>query len=231
MFTETGYLCSEIELRVDMNKSFVAVALILEGVVPLSAQDVPRPNFNVGGGVSTPLNPTTRYAGISGNFATGAGYNFDRHNSIIGEFMWSGLPPNINVIHFPNAPFGSVNLYTLTANYRYKLERLGGSPFRAYFIAGGGWYYRHTSVGRNFVVPPFTPCSPIYTWWVLPATEEAMSIPLLWPAKERAPALSIGGVGLSVRLGDKERKFYMESRYHYAFSPFVATTLIPATLG
>jgi hypothetical protein len=79
-----------------MKKSFVVAALILGPVIPLSAQDVPRFNFNIGGGVSTPLNPS---------------------------------------------------------------------------------------------------------------------------------------VGLSVRLGDKGWKFYMESRYHYAFSPFVATTLIPVTFG
>jgi hypothetical protein len=214
-----------------MRKSFVVAALILGGIVPLTAQDVPKLNFNIGGGVSTPLNPTARYAGISGNFATGAGYNFDRHNSIIGEFMWSGLPPDINVIQFPNAPFGSVNLYTLTANYRHQFDRLGGSPFGAYFIAGGGWYYRHISVDRNFVVPPLTPCLPIYTWWGFACDGGGYVYTVTVATKGTSAGGLNGGVGFSVRMGDKGWKFYMEARYHYAFSPFVATTLIPVTLG
>jgi hypothetical protein len=42
-----------------------------------------------------------------------------------------------NVIDFPKALFGSVNLYTLTANDRHRLDRLG-EPSGAYFIAGDG---------------------------------------------------------------------------------------------
>jgi hypothetical protein len=132
--------------------------------MPLGAQSIPEVNFDIGGGVTTSLNPAAQYAVVSGSFVVGAGYNIDRYNSIIGEFMWAGLPPNIDVIHFPNAPFGSVNLYTLTANRRYQFDHFGG-PFGAYFIAGGGWHYRHISVDKNYVVPPLTPCLPIYTWW------------------------------------------------------------------
>src|SRR5579884_2727213 len=106
------------------------------GIVPLGAQET-RLNFDIGGGVSTPLNPTARYTGISGNFVGGAGYNIDKHNSIIGEFMWSGMPPNLTAVHPINAPYGSMNIYSLTANYRYQVDRLGGSPFGAYFIGGG----------------------------------------------------------------------------------------------
>jgi hypothetical protein len=51
-------------------------------------------NTNLGMGVSVPLNPTARLAGASANAVAGAGYNFDKHHSIIGQFMWSGLPPN-----------------------------------------------------------------------------------------------------------------------------------------
>src|SRR6476660_2651112 len=79
----------------------------------LGAQDYSKLNFNVGGGISTPLNPTGRFAGLSGNFEAGAGYNINKNNSVIGEFMWSGLPTNLFVFHPINVPFGSVNLYTL----------------------------------------------------------------------------------------------------------------------
>src|SRR4051794_14648623 len=88
-------------------------------IIPLQAQDIPKLAFNIGGGISTPLNPTGKYAGVSGNFTAGTGYSLDRNNSIGAEFMWAGLPTNLSVLHPINAPFGSVNLYTLTANYRY----------------------------------------------------------------------------------------------------------------
>ena len=119
-----------------------------------SAQDLSKLNFNIGGGPSTPLNPTGQFAGVSGNFVSGVGYNIDRKNSISGEFMWSGLPPNLFILHPLNAPFGNVNLYALTANYRYHHDRISGSRFGAYAIVGGGWYYRRTTVDKNFIVPP-----------------------------------------------------------------------------
>jgi hypothetical protein len=40
-----------------------------------------------------------------------------------------------------------------------------------------------------------------------------------------------GGVGFTVRLGDKGWKFYTESRYHYAFHPRIPNTLVLVTFG
>jgi hypothetical protein len=214
------------------HKLVTVVSLLATAVVaPLGAQDAPKLNFNIGGGISTPLNPTARYVGLSGNFVTGAGYNIDKHHSIIGQFMWSGLPPNIDVLHFPNAPFGSVNLYTLTANYRYKLDRLGGSPFGAYLIAGGGWYYRFASIDKNYVVPPDTVCQPVFTWWGYACLPSGFVYTATIASKGVSAGGLNGGVGFTVRLGDKGWKFYMESRYHYAFHPRIPTTLIPVTFG
>jgi hypothetical protein len=74
-----------------MKKSFVVITSVLGGFVPLSALDLSRLNFNIGGGLSTRLNPTAQYAGLRGKFATGAGYDFYEQNSM-REFMWSCLP-------------------------------------------------------------------------------------------------------------------------------------------
>jgi hypothetical protein len=45
----------------------------------LNAQDVESQmsNFNVGGGLTAPMNPTGRYFGVSGNAGTGMGANFN----------------------------------------------------------------------------------------------------------------------------------------------------------
>ena len=198
--------------------------------VPLRAQDFTKFNFNIGGGVTTPLSPTANYAGLSGNFATGAGYNMNRHNSIITEFMWTGLPPN-TVLHPVGAPFGNVNLYTITANYRYQVDKLGGSPFGAYLIAGGGWYYRYATIDKDYVVPPVTVCSPAYYWWGYYCGSGGYITTETIASRGNSAGGVNAGVGFTVRLSDSGFKVYVESRYHYAWSNRIPTTLIPITFG
>ncbi len=144
--------------------------LIFAGLVgaawltPLHAQDWSKFTFKMGGGISTPLNPTAAYTGVSGNFVLGAGYNIDRKNAIVGEFLWSGLPSNLFVLHPVALPSSDIKLYSLTANYRRQMD-FTGSPFGLYLMAGGGWYERLAKLNQDFVVPAGTPCYPIYTWW------------------------------------------------------------------
>ena len=100
----------------------------IPGLVPLEAQDwnaddLRMLNFNIGGGLSIPLNPTGRYVGVNGSAVAGAGANFDRQNSIEGDFMWNGLSPSVALVRPTNAPFGSVNVYSLTGEYRFQHER------------------------------------------------------------------------------------------------------------
>jgi hypothetical protein len=195
------------------------------------AQELRKLNFNIGGGVSTPLNPTGQFAGVSGNFVSGGGYNIDKKNAIIGEFMWSGLPPNIFFLHPINAPFGNVNLYTLTANYRYQNDRISGSHFGAYAIVGGGWYYRRTTVDKNFVVPPLTPCLPIYTWWGYGCQADGFVYTQTVAFRGTSAGGVNGGIGFTIRFSDSAWKFYMEGRYHYAWHKHLPTTIAPVTFG
>ncbi len=60
--------------------------LAAASVVPLCAEDGTF-TFNMGGGITTPLNPTGQYAGTSGNCELGAGYKISDRSSISGEFM------------------------------------------------------------------------------------------------------------------------------------------------
>jgi len=122
-------------------------------------------NFNVGGGLSVPLNPTGRFLGVNGNADTGMGANFNKYNSIEGDFMWSGLSPTLNLVHPIDRPTGSINLFSVTGNYRFHIESLAESVFGFYVIGGGGCCYRHTSINKNYVAPPLTVCQPIYTRW------------------------------------------------------------------
>ena len=215
-------------------KIWASIGLLsLALLLPLKAQninaDLKKFNFNIGGGINTPLNPTGRYVGVSGDFLLGAGYNIDKSNSIIGEFGWTGLPSNI-VLHPVTAPSGSINLYSLTVNYRYHHDRLGGSPFGLYAIMGGGWYYRHTAIDKNFVVPPDQACLPIYNWWGYDCSTGGVVSEQIASKGASAGGLN-GGGGFTIRLSDTGWKFYVESRYNYAFSNRIPTTFVPVVFG
>jgi Outer membrane protein beta-barrel domain len=219
------------EKKAMFKKIMISVGLLAPVCVPLvHADDFSKLAFNIGGGVSTPLSPTSDFVGISGNFDTGAGYNIDKSNSVIGEFAWNGMPPNLTSLHPVGAPFGSINQYSLTANFRHKWDRLGGSPFGVYLIGGGGWYYRHASVDKNYVIPPATVCQPIYTFWGYTCTTGSFVDTVQIASKgTSAGGLDAGG-GFTIRLSDSGWHFYVESRYNYAWSR-IPSTFVPVTFG
>ncbi|HEY1342439.1 MAG TPA: hypothetical protein VGF59_33275 [Bryobacteraceae bacterium] len=198
---------------------------------PLAGQNYSRFTTHMGGGISTPLNPTGAYTGVSGNFDVGAGYNLGKNDAIIGEFMWSGLPTSISAIHPVKAPDGKINLYTLTVNYRHQKDRIHGSPLGVYLVGGGGWYYRYSSLDKNFVVPPGTACQPIYGWWGYGCDTSGY----VYSETVAYRGTSAGGVnagaGFTLRFADSNWKFFTEARYHYAWSQRIPTTLIPVTFG
>jgi len=203
-------------------------------LIPVQAEELSLLTFAMGGGVSAPLNPTARFVGVSGNFITSAGVNINGRNSIEGTFMWSGLPPDLTVLHPVLLPHGSMNLYSLTGNYRYHIDSIRGSVFGAYIIGGGGWYYRHFSVSRDFVVPPGTVCQPVYFWWGFGCDANGF----VFSAEVASGGVSAGGLnaglGFTVKLGSKGWKFFTESRYVYAWNKGLAhipVTLIPVTFG
>src|SRR5690349_4173756 len=82
-----------------MRLAFTTLALlILFSCIPIAAQDFSKANLHIGGGIGVPTGETGRFAGLSGAFQIGAGPNLSAHNSLVGEFMWQGLPPNNNAL-------------------------------------------------------------------------------------------------------------------------------------
>jgi hypothetical protein len=203
--------------------------VLMAAVAPLHAQS----NFTAaaGGGITTPLNPTGAYAGLSGNFVSGAGYSINRNNAIVGEFMWAGLPPNRLVLDPVRAPSGRVSLYSLTVNYRAGIERIHDSPFGLYVIGGGGWYYRYATVDKDYVVGPNVPCLPIYTWWGYACTAGGYVYSETVAYKGVSAGGFNAGAGFTIRLSDSDMKFFTESRYHYAYTERIPTTLLAITFG
>ena len=171
-----------------------------------------------------PLNPTGAYAGLSGNFVVGAGYKLDKNDAIVGEFLWSGLPSNRLVIDPVRLPNSNINLYSLTANYRHQFDRISGSPFGLYFIAGGGWYQRYIKFEKDYAVPPNVPCQPYYYWWGYGCGSDGYVVTQTVASKGVSAGGLNGGLGFTIRLSDSNLRFFMEARYHYAFSERIPTT-------
>ena len=149
----------------------------------------------------------------------------------MGEFLYSGLPPNISVLHPINAPSAHINLYALTANYRYQIDNINKSVFGVYFTGGGGWYYRYTNIDKNYVVPPLTVCQPIYTWYGYACDPGGYVYTQTVAYKGTSAGGLNGGSGFTIRLGESSWKFYMEARYIYAFHNKIPTALVPVTFG
>lgn len=194
-------------------------------------QDLRTFNFNIGGGLSVPLNPTARYAGVNGNATAGIGANLTKHNSLEGDFQWIGLPPNHSLARPFYTPSVSVNLFALTGEYRFHIDGIGESPFGFYLLAGGGWYYRHTDIGRRFDVPPFTACQPIYNWWGIACTADGFVSSPDGRSNGSSAGGANGGVGFTVRFAHTGWKFFAESRYTYVWSTYIPTTFAPVTFG
>jgi hypothetical protein len=54
-------------------------------------EDDPSITTSLGLPLSVPLNPTHQYAGFGLGVSAGVGYNLDRRNAFIGEFLWNWL--------------------------------------------------------------------------------------------------------------------------------------------
>jgi hypothetical protein len=214
-----------------LKKFLITIGLLsAASIVPIQAQhqtEEGKLNFSLGGGLSVPLNPTARYAGVGGSFIGGGGYNLDKHNSIVGQFQWDGLPPSVGAIAQLNGISKGVNLYNITADYKYRSGF--GNTFGYYVIAGGGWYYRHASISKSTFIPTGTVCLPIYDWYGYTCSDGFVNTVGVTTGTSSFGAN--GGVGLTIRIKDTPWKFFVESRYNYAASRGIATQVAPVTFG
>lgn len=208
-------------------------------VLPLGAQTYEsspfrRLNSNVAFAVSAPLSPMAKYTTAAWGFTYGAGYNFSKHHSVLGEVMWNRLSPTsaalgpIRAALQNNDITGSGNLAALTANYRFGVE---GKVFGTYLIAGGGMYYRAASLSRYVAVGESVSCTPAWLWWGFTCESGIVtSNQVLASSSSTAPGGNVG-IGFTVRIPDSEYKFYVESRFHYATNRGVPTKAIPISVG
>jgi hypothetical protein len=199
-----------------------------------TSEDNPKFNTNLGLPISAPLNPTGRFAGPGTGVIYGAGYNFTRRHSVIGEFMWDWLNPGgaaltpIRVALQANDISGHSNLFALTGNYRFELR---GKALGIYFISGGGWYVRKSSLTKLVATGSTITCTPVWLWWGYSCTSGIVTANQTLASSSSSALGANGGIGFTARVGDAPYRVYVESRYHYAPTRHINTQLIVATVG
>ncbi len=226
-------------------KPFLTVTSILLVVVFCSCQlhgqdDEGEPgedskiNSNLGMTLTAPLNPIARFANFGWGTTLGTGYNITRRNAVIGEFLWNRIYPSSSAL----APLrlalhsrdlhGHSNVIAITANYRFELR---GKAMGAYFIGGGGFYYRNNKLSRDVATGSTTACTREWLFWGFTCTSGIVSSDQTLASSASGAFGANGGIGITFKIAEPRYRFYVEARYHYASTTPINTQLIPITLG
>lgn len=191
-------------------------------------------NTNLAMVSSVPVNQTAQFAGIGWGTVAGVGYNLNKQNSLIGEFMWNrapnasgslqpiqGVSPSIKLT-------GNTDLFTVTGNYRFELR---GPLLGTYLIGGGGWYLRNTSLSAKVTSGANTPCTPVWLWWGFTCSSGLVTAnQSLQSSNSNALGANLG-IGFTVRVGQSPYRLYSEARYHYIPHKNINTQFVAATIG
>jgi hypothetical protein len=228
---------STVKYRIKLLLSICLVALpsvTLAQDVEFSGNDDPSVTTNLGIPLSAPLAPMGDHVGFAWGVDAGVGYNFDRRNALIGEFMWNALYPTnetlqpIRIALSTSNVSGHGNLFAFTGNYRLELR---GKVFGTYFIGGPGWYYRTASLSRPVPEGTTIACTPAWLWWGYNCAG-GLVITNLTEIHSNSGALGFnGGMGVTIRVGGAPARMYVEARYHFAPNAGISTKLVAVTVG
>jgi hypothetical protein len=191
-------------------------------------------NSNLAMIVSVPVSSSAQVVGTGWGIVGGVGYNFNRHNAMIGEFMWTRVYPSGGALQPLQTALqskdlkGNADVYALTANYRFELR---GRFVGTYLIGGGGWYYRNTWLSREVPSGTGNVCTPTWRWFGYSCTSGTVN-PNQPPVMSTSNALGAnGGIGFTARGGEAPYRFYAEARYHYAPTKNMSTHFVAITIG
>jgi len=228
-----------MQTRKSILRNIVFLGIVLAPVQILQAQDDScgdecKINTNLGMIVSVPVSSSAQVVGTGWGIVGGAGYNFNKRNAIVSEFMWNRVYPSNGALQ----PFQTVlqskdlransDFYGLTAGYRFELRgRLVGT----YLIGGGGWYFRNTWLSTEVPSGTGNVCTPVWRWFGYSCTSGIVN-PNQPPVTSSSNSLGAnGGVGFTARGGEGPYRFYAEARYHYAPTRNISTHFVAITLG
>lgn len=222
-------------------KMFIQLAIVAACLSPLHAQqefgEDSRLNTNLAMSFSVPLNPVAKFTNFGWGTTVGAGFNFNKYNAIVGEFLWNRLyatpevlAPVRQALNSANVN-GHANLYALTANYRLEVRGQKMGALGLYFIAGGGVYHRSVSLTQPVPSGTATTCTPAWGWWGFSCSSGVVTTDVTLASSASTAWGANGGMGFTVKVGEPRYRIYVEARYHYAPNARVNTQIIPITMG
>jgi hypothetical protein len=186
-----------------MKKFAFASCFGLLCIVTLSAQEVSRYSFDVGGGVTQPVGNTGRYLNDGWNVQGGVGLNFSNYIGVMGQLDYNSMGMNGAALGPSGFPGGDIHVFSATIDPIVHLTPK--SHFDVYAIGGGGLYhwYQQFSAQTGIVANSFTGSFPL----VIPNVGDAYSV--------NKPGWN---AGMGVALGTKwHGKVFAEARYVHIF--------------
>jgi opacity protein-like surface antigen len=154
----------------------------------------------------------------------GAGYNFTRHFTMTGQFMYNGFGVSRTVLNEANVPDGNAHMWSLTANPKIRINP--DWKVDPYAVGGIGYYRRVVEFTQPTLVPTliFDPFFGAFFNTLIPANQ------VIGRITRDGFGGSIGG-GVDIRLGSGGLKLFTEIRYHHANTGSVDTQMVPITVG
>jgi hypothetical protein len=210
--------------------------IILAWLQPLHSQeddcgDECKLNSNVAIIVSVPLKTTAQVTSTGWGTVGGVGWNINKRNALIGEFLWNRLysdSATLQTLQPTGNLNGSVDLYSVTGNYRFELR---GRLLGAYVIGGGGWYMRNTNLSQSVTVGAGTVCTPAWLWWGFTCTSGTVNVSQTLASSSSNALGGNAGGGFTIRVGPAPYRLYAEARYHFAPTKNISTQLVAVTFG
>jgi len=197
------------------------------GIAGASAQNFNHFNFNVGGGYGGATGDVGKLTGASYNGVVGGGWNFSRRVGVKAEYMYYNLSFKDSV-KLDQVPGANGRLQSATLNLFYQVSQQGKTG--VYVIGGGGWYQRYVDARSQFL-PQGTVCQPAWQLWGIDCTTSNLVDPAQTLTSHSASGggYNFGG-GITYRI-TKRMRFYVEGRYHHAYTADLHTSVFPVTAG
>lgn len=200
----------------------VSCGLLCAGV--MSAQEVSRFSFDIGGGFTQPVGNTGRFLDNGWNVQGGVGVNFSSYVGAMVQLDYNSFGINSATLNNFGFPGGGVHVFSATLDPIVHLNPKGHIDF--YLIGGGGLYHRE----QEFTAPSvssFTVFDPFFGGFY-PVAVPTTSI--LSSYSVNKPGVNAGA---GVAIGTKwHGKLFAEARYVHIFMGNGShTDYIPVTFG
>lgn len=174
-----------------------------------------------GGGLTLPAQQDQHDLTYGYDVIAGAGYRFNQHFSLMGEYQFDGNKIPAKVLAQVGEPGGNVHIWSLTLDpvLSYRISGAVGG-----YITGGGGFYRKIT---SFTAP--TLITSYYCDYFNCYPYDYTGNVVVSRFSSNQGGMNIGG---GFTFGNwSGGKFFTEARYNWIDTPGRATRIVPVTVG